>query len=151
MNVLKRMGIGSKLTLMLLVMTTTSAVQAADFTVNLVDGDGAAVSGFRWVLQEDTTYAVDPTNPGAITGQLGLNFHKSHHPIALNSAGLAEPPTVALSSRSVVPCARISRIPATHNSRALPVRFLRACFIRGGITPSSEASFCSATSVNGTS
>lgn len=89
MNVLKRMGIGSKLTLMLLVMTTTSAVQAADFTVNLVDGDGAAVSGFRWVLQEDTTYAVDPTNPGAITGQLGLNFHKSHHPIALNSAGQA--------------------------------------------------------------
>lgn len=75
--------------LMLLVMTTTTAVQAADFTINLVDGDGAAVSGFRWVLQEDTTYAVDPANPGPITDQLALNFHKSHHPIALNTDGQA--------------------------------------------------------------
>jgi hypothetical protein len=51
--------------------------------LKVVDGNGNPVAGFRWLLQEDTTYAVDPANPGAMTDQLALNFHKSHHPLAL--------------------------------------------------------------------
>jgi hypothetical protein len=34
------------------------------------------------VLQEDTTWDVNPDSPPAIADQLALNFHKSHHPIA---------------------------------------------------------------------
>lgn len=63
----------------LLIATTA---QAAQFQIKVVDNDGNPVSGFRWLLQEDTTYAVDPTNPPPIDQQLALNFHKSHHPIA---------------------------------------------------------------------
>ncbi len=82
MNVFRRAGTELGRILSVLALVSTTAVQAESVTVNLVDGNGAAVEGFRWVLQEDTTWAVDPNNPGAITGQLALNFHKSHHPIA---------------------------------------------------------------------
>ncbi len=82
MNVLKRFGIGSKLTLMLLVMTTTTAAQAAQFNMSVVDGDGNPVNGFRWILQEDHTYAVDPNVPAPLDQRLAGNFHASHHPLA---------------------------------------------------------------------
>ncbi len=55
---------------------------AGQFNLSVVDGDGNPVSGFKWLLQEDTTYAMDPANPGAITDQLSTNFHKSYHPPA---------------------------------------------------------------------
>ncbi len=45
---------------------------------------GAGVSGFRYLVQEDTTYEMNPASPPALTDQLGLNFHKSFHPIAQN-------------------------------------------------------------------
>jgi len=57
------------------------------FTLNLVDNGGNPVEGFRWVLQEDTTYPVNPRNPLPIDEQLALNFHKSHHPIARDASG----------------------------------------------------------------
>ena len=63
MNVRKRVGAGISLTLMLITLMTTSAVQAADFNINVVDGSGNALPadfGFRWIMQEDTTWAVDP-------------------------------------------------------------------------------------------
>ena len=66
-----------------------ATVQAAQFDVNVVDNDGNPVNGFRWILQEDTTFDVDPTNPadsadptGNSDGLLSLSFHKSYHPIA---------------------------------------------------------------------
>ena len=66
-----------------LAMAWTAAVQAAQFNVNVVDNDGNPVNGFRWVLQEDTTFAVDPTNPATTADELlSLSFHKSYHPVA---------------------------------------------------------------------
>ncbi len=55
---------------------------AARFHINVVDGDGNPVTGFRYLVQEDTTYTVDPNNPPPIGQQLALNFHKSYHPPA---------------------------------------------------------------------
>jgi len=55
----------------------------AAVTVNVVDNDGVAVDGFRWLLQEDTTFAVDPTAPATNPDDLlSLSFHASHHPVA---------------------------------------------------------------------
>ena len=59
-----------------------SAVHAANIRVNVVDANGNRVSGFRFLLQQDTTYALDPANPAAVDQQLALNFHKSYHPPA---------------------------------------------------------------------
>ena len=75
------------LTLSLLAAATS---QAAQITVNVVDNDGNPVNGFRWILQEDTTFDVDPTDPATTADELlSLSFHKSYHPVAKNAgAGL---------------------------------------------------------------
>ena len=60
-----------------------SAVQAV--TVNVVNNDGAPVNGFRWILQQDTTFPVDPNNPATNPDELlSLGFHRSYHPVAQN-------------------------------------------------------------------
>ncbi|HEY0721272.1 MAG TPA: choice-of-anchor Q domain-containing protein [Gammaproteobacteria bacterium] len=56
-------------------------VQAAatSFTLNVVDHAGNPVNGFRWLVEEDTTFAV---TPGVHTTQaLALGFHTSHNPV----------------------------------------------------------------------
>ncbi|MEW7972621.1 MAG: hypothetical protein AB2810_07155 [Candidatus Thiodiazotropha endolucinida] len=67
-------------------------VNAGDVTLNVVGPDGAAVPGFRYIFQEDTTYAVDPNNPATTAdGLLSLGFHASNHPPATRDvAGQAE-------------------------------------------------------------
>jgi hypothetical protein len=56
---------------------------AANVTVNVVDGNGDPVQGFRYLLQEDQTFAVDPNNPATDPDDLlALSFHRSYHPIA---------------------------------------------------------------------
>ena len=87
MNVQKRFVTGLNVILTVLVFTTMVSVQAADFTLNVEDANGDAVSGFRWLLQEDTTYAVDPANPADLTDQLSTNFHRSYHPPAQDMDG----------------------------------------------------------------
>jgi hypothetical protein len=58
------------------------------FQLNVVDNAGNPVTGFRWLLQEDTTFPVDPANPSTNPDELlSFNFHRSHHPIARNAAG----------------------------------------------------------------
>jgi large repetitive protein len=58
-------------------------VGAQAFTLNVQDGDGNPVSGFRWVLQQDTTLPVDPTNPPTNPDELlSLSFHASNQPVA---------------------------------------------------------------------
>ena len=44
-------------------LLAASAVQAAGFTLSVVDGDGNPVSGFKYTVQKDTTFAVDPAIP----------------------------------------------------------------------------------------
>ena len=62
-----------------------SAALADPGTVNVTVKSSAATSGsidvgFRWLLEEDSTWAVDPDAPDAATttDTLALNFHKSH-------------------------------------------------------------------------
>ena len=94
MNLSKRLGAGIGYTLMLLSLVATTTVQAAQFQIHVVDGQGnplPADNGFRWVLQQDTTYDIDPVNPPPIDQQLALNFHKSHHPIAQSQGNPSHP------------------------------------------------------------
>ncbi len=73
--------------LMMFGLWATAPVQAAQFTINVVDQDGTAVSGFRWLLQQDTSYAVEP---GVQTADmLSIGFSRSYHPIALGTNGAA--------------------------------------------------------------
>ncbi len=58
---------------------------AGNFTLNVVDQQGIPVSGFRWLLQEDTTFAVEPGVPTA--DMLSVSFHKSYHPPARRDSG----------------------------------------------------------------
>ncbi len=70
------------LTSMTLLMLS-STVNAAQFNLNVVNGAGDAVNGFRWVIEKDTTFAVDPAHPSTDPDNLlSLDFHRSHHPVA---------------------------------------------------------------------
>ena len=52
---------------------------ASAFTLNVVDQDGNAVTGFRWLLEEDTTYNVVP---GVMVAKpLSVRHHTSHAPV----------------------------------------------------------------------
>ncbi|MEJ2423492.1 MAG: choice-of-anchor Q domain-containing protein [Candidatus Thiodiazotropha sp.] len=69
----------TSMTLLLL----SSTVNAAQFNLNVVDHAGNAVTGFRWIIEKDTTFAVDPANPSTDPDSLlSLGFHSSHHPVA---------------------------------------------------------------------
>ncbi len=63
------------------------AAQAAGLQINVVDGNGSPVSGFRYLVQEDTTYHVDPNTPPVRPDMLSFGFHRSNHPVALNTSG----------------------------------------------------------------
>ncbi len=80
----------------LVLFTLATGAQAAQFRIDVVDGNGAPVNGFRWVLQQDTTYNIDPTAPPPIDQQLALNFHKSYHPIAMSQTNATSPISNAL-------------------------------------------------------
>ncbi len=67
-------------------LMAAGAVQSANFDINVVDADGNPVSGFRYVVQEDTTFAVDPNNPPAREDMLSFGFHASNHPVATNTS-----------------------------------------------------------------
>jgi parallel beta-helix repeat protein len=49
------------------------------FTLNVVDSTGSPVSGFRWLVEEDTTLAV---TPGAlVSDSIAVNIHSSYAPV----------------------------------------------------------------------
>jgi len=90
----------------LLALLTVSAVDAGNFQLRVSDGTkctsadvaagnfdctqvgelAANVSGFRWNLQRDTTFAVDPGVP--TPNMLAINLHASNHPPAIKNSGL---------------------------------------------------------------
>ena len=90
----------SRAVIVLATMSMTSfAAHAANFRVDVVDADGNAVSGFRWLLEEDNTHPVTPgvlinregvvpangdtPNNTTDTGtSLAFDFHASHAPVA---------------------------------------------------------------------
>ena len=79
--------------------------QAANLTINLVDGTGAAVPGFKYIVQQDMTYPVDPLNPPARQDMLSFGFHKSNHPPAVSLTG------TGLSGNTDGPSAVVADVP----------------------------------------
>lgn len=53
-------------------------------TLNVVGPDGEAVTGYRWLLEEDATYQVSPGTPDPQT--LAVKFHTSYMPVAASGS-----------------------------------------------------------------
>jgi len=58
-----------------------SVVKPAAVTLNVtvVDSNGDPVNGFRWLLEEDTTYPVEPGVP--VADAVSVRIHKSYSPV----------------------------------------------------------------------
>ncbi len=63
-------------------------------TLNVTDPAGAALTQFRWVVQEDNTLQPDPTVP--VNEGLSMNFHKSYMRVVAQGSGAAEFAQLAL-------------------------------------------------------
>lgn len=50
------------------------------FTLNVVDENGGPITGYRWLVEEDVTFDVNPDLPPD-PEPLTINFHKSHMPV----------------------------------------------------------------------
>jgi len=80
--------------------------EAQAFTLNVVDQNGNPVSGFRWLVEEDTTL---PVTPGALVADsLSLNIHTSYAPVAASgyepgSSAVVNLPDTARYMVSVLP------------------------------------------------
>jgi hypothetical protein len=68
---------------------------AQALTLNVVDGDGNAVTGgFRWMLEEDTTHL---TVPGVATNDsISLAIHKSHAPVMATGNSTNSPAVITV-------------------------------------------------------
>lgn len=95
---------------------TLSVLPAASVTVNFPAASGVtlavldattktAITDYRWTIQEDLTFKVDPTGtPAPGTRTLGTSFHKSHMPVIAsgcvgdNSCGVGQSAAVAQQS-----------------------------------------------------
>lgn len=61
--------------------------QTLTLDINVQDETGAAITDFRWLLEEDNTALADPANPhgnsaaGSHADTLGVQFHKSYAPV----------------------------------------------------------------------
>ena len=72
----------------------------AGIALTVQDSGGETVTDYRWLVQEDATYHIDPAAPGntPLTEQLFLNFHKSSMPVVAQgctncNADVDNPPT----------------------------------------------------------
>jgi hypothetical protein len=63
-------------------LVAPGGAQAARIVVKVVDQDGAPVTGFRYLVEEDNNYRVTPDTHTADI--LSFNFHKSHAPNVLS-------------------------------------------------------------------
>ncbi|MEQ1564391.1 MAG: Ig-like domain-containing protein [Myxococcota bacterium] len=78
------------------VTVTLRVNPVANLALSVVDPQGVELTDFRWVVQEDVTYAVDPNAPPPLDGSLATLFHKSYVPVVAQGAGVAEFAQVAL-------------------------------------------------------
>ncbi len=63
-------------------LLVVAAGQARAYTLTVEGPNGEAVTGFRWLVEEDVTYAVDPSVPTPDPASvLGINLHKSYMPV----------------------------------------------------------------------
>ncbi|MEW8505150.1 MAG: right-handed parallel beta-helix repeat-containing protein [Candidatus Thiodiazotropha sp.] len=72
----------NSLVVMILLFVVSSTVNAEDFQISVVDANDNPVTGFRYLLQKDETFDVDPNAPAASADDLlSLSFHSSYHPV----------------------------------------------------------------------
>ena len=67
-------------TISMLLAVLGACTSLGAFTLHVTDNDGTPVSGFRYLVEEDTTYPVTPGVPASDT--LGVNIHKTYSPVA---------------------------------------------------------------------
>ena len=75
------------LTALAIGMSVTQLASAAKINITVLDQNGAAVPGFRYLVEEDTTYKPTLNVPAAGFDSLSFEFHKSHNPVATDAAG----------------------------------------------------------------
>lgn len=65
------------------VTLTVTPPSGANLTVKEPGANGQVLTSYRWIVQEDTTYHLDPNNPEAtpVLEQQALNMHKSTMPV----------------------------------------------------------------------
>jgi hypothetical protein len=94
------------LVLLVLFIGVLTASSGEALTLNVVDQNGAAVSGFEWLVEEDNTSLV---TPGAmVSNSLSMSIHKSYAPPvaaghALGNAAVVNIPTDTRYVVSVLP------------------------------------------------
>jgi hypothetical protein len=62
----------------------------ADIALNVQDPGGSAVTSYRWLLQEDATYHINPAAPPPTDATLSTGFHKSYMPVVAQGCVGAE-------------------------------------------------------------
>ncbi|MDB4957192.1 MAG: hypothetical protein JWO36_4761 [Myxococcales bacterium] len=68
--------------------TTITPLDVA-LTVNVVGPDGETVTGFRWLLERDLTYRINPGVPDPAT--LAVRFHRSQMPVVQAGTAAVQP------------------------------------------------------------
>ena len=85
----------------------------SNIALNVTDPDGGPVTSYRWILQEDVTYHMDPNAPPDPSDMLSVNFHKSYMPVVAQGCTGAECAT----DNAVIPVAAFTQAvldPARH-------------------------------------
>lgn len=72
----------------LLALATTVSTSAEAFEIQVVNPQGAPVTGFRWLVEEDVTFHPQPGV--TVPSSLGVNFHRSYMPV-IGSGDAAAP------------------------------------------------------------
>ena len=68
-------------------MSVAQLASAAQITISVEDQNANPVTGFRYLVEEDTTYKPDVNVPSALLDSLSFEFHKSHNPVATDASG----------------------------------------------------------------
>lgn len=75
------------------------ASAAPALTLSVVDPAGSPVSGFRWMVEEDTSHPVVPG--AAVADSLSVGIHRSYAPLALDNGGQPASGTVTGASVNI--------------------------------------------------
>ncbi len=79
--------------------------RVANITLNVVDPLGASVTAYRWLVQEDATYHINPAAPLPSGETTSTNFHKSYMPVvAQGCVGIAAPAPPEPDAIGEAPC-----------------------------------------------
>ncbi len=68
----------------------------ANIALTVEDPLAASQTAYRWLVQEDATYHVDPSAPPPVTETQSTNFHRSYMPVVAQGTGATEFAQVAL-------------------------------------------------------